>query len=421
MRKLLITATILAPAAASAGGYLIPSSNARDLALSGATVADQSGAESVFLNTAALAGQEGLAISASGELLYNQTEWSDPSLGSASLNTQANLPPNVAISYGRKLAHDRAWGVGVGVGVPAGGSLVWPDGWPGQERIQSVKQQVWAIGGGAAFQPLPFLKLGATYVRYQAVEELHQEINYLDHFGDAGLTMSGGGNTFGLAAEVKVPQIPLRFGVNYTRSANLDLSGHVHFAGVPAAFQTLLHDQGATQTMLVPDVVFAGAAYDLLPNLTIMGAYSFEHWSSYEEDKFIGDDVLPDGSQFSVTVPRSYKNAHVIRVAGEWKQLPFLPQLTGRVGVLRSISDQPTETLSPTLTDASSTAFSIGAGYDIMPALRVDLGYSHAFFDTVTATGPDAFQGTYKTGVDLISLGINWRTDLGLGSGAPAK
>jgi len=57
---------------------------------------------------------------------------------------------------------------------------------------------------------------------------------------------------------------------------------------------------------------------------------------------------------------------------------------------------------------------SIGAGYEVTPVFRVDFGYQHAWFDNVTATGMDAFPGTYSTHVDLFSLGINWRTDLGM-------
>src|SRR5438309_1279994 len=102
-----------------------------------------------------------------------------------------------------------AWGAGVGFGAPAGGSLKWPKACPGREAIQSVDQKVVVIGGGVAFQPQPFLKLGATYLRFQATEELHQSINYLDHYGDAGLAMSGGANSFGVAAEVQVPTVPL--------------------------------------------------------------------------------------------------------------------------------------------------------------------------------------------------------------------
>jgi len=401
MRSLFIAATLLGPAAAHAGGYVIPNETARDLALSQAAVADQTGAEAVFLNTAALAGPEGINISASGEILVNRTDWSDPNLGKASMDAQVNTPPAIAISYGSKLPDGMAWGAAVGMHVPAGGSLEWPDGWQGQESIKSVKQLVFAFGGGAAFQPSPYIKVGVNYVRFQATEELHQAINYLDHYGDAGIAMSGGANGFGAGLELRVPNVPLSFGAMYSHSADLHIKGDAHFTDVPVPFQPLLHDQGVKEVLPIPAVFFVGAAYSVMPNLKIMAAYNFEGWSSYKSDKFEGADG------FTVEVPRDYNNAHVIRAAGEWKEVA--PGLTLRLGGLRSISDQPRETLSPSLTDASSTAFSLGAGYNIMPQLRIDLGWQHAFFDKVTAKGDEAFPGSYKTMVDLVSLGVNWR------------
>jgi long-chain fatty acid transport protein len=346
-------------------------------------------------------------VSANGELLVNRTDWSDPSLGSASLLPQANTPPAAAISYGQKLDNGMAWGGGVGVDVPAGGSLVWPNGWAGQQAIQSVKQQIFAIGVGGAFQPIPELKIGAAYLRYQVAEELHQSINYLDHFGDAGLAMSGGANCFSLGAEFKVPTVPLTFAATYKHSADLTLSGNAHFTNVPPAFTAMVHDQGVTEDLTIPNEFWVGAAYEVYPNLKVMAAYDFERWSVYKSDTFVGSDG------FTVSVPRNYNNAHVIRAAGEWQNTPFLPELTLRAGLLRSISDQPTDTISPSLTDASSWAVSVGAGYEVVRGLRIDLGYQHAFFDSVTSTGPDAFPGTYKTQVDLLSLGLNWRSDLG--------
>jgi long-subunit fatty acid transport protein len=407
MRTLIIAATILAPAAAHAGGYLIPSAAPREVALGQAAVADQTGAEAVFLNTAALAGQEGVGVGVAGEYLSNRTDWSDPMLGSASLEGQVNTPVGAAIAVGGKLENGMGWGIGLGFGVPAGGSLVWPTGWPGQEAIQSVKQQVFAFGGGVALQPAPYLKVGVNFVRFQAAEELHQSLNYLDHYGDAGLSMSGGGNGFGLAAELRIPNVPLAIGATYTHKAQIDLEGEVHFEAVPPAFTALLHDQAVTGKILIPHVFVIGAAYEAMPNLKLMGGYEFENWSVYTDDTFVGS------SGFTVTVPRNYNDAHVIRAAGEYEKLSFAPQLTLRGGVLRSISDQPRDTLSPSLTDASSWAVSVGGGYNIKPNLRLDIAYQHAFFDEVTAEGIEAFPGTYKTQVDIISLGLHWRSDAG--------
>src|SRR5215510_1300402 len=246
MRTLIITATILAPAAASAGGYLIPNSDPRALAVAQAAVANETGASAVTLNTAALAGQEGLDIAIAGEILNNRTEWSDPNLGSASLS-EVTMPPALAISYGAKLPHDQAWGIGIGFGVPGGGALKWPTGWPGQETITTVDQRLLAFQVGGAFQLLPSVKIGASYIRFQGTEEFHNSLYFLDHYGDAGLALAGGGDSFGVAAEFHVPKIPLSFGATYTHSSELSLSGHVHLTNVPPAFQTTLHDQDFTK------------------------------------------------------------------------------------------------------------------------------------------------------------------------------
>src|ERR1700757_2438366 len=101
--RYLIAALLLAPAAVFAGGYAIPNEDPRDLALSQSTVAAQNGPEAAHTNPAALAGQKGLAILGSVEMLYNITTWSDPGLGQSTLQPKANFPPELAVSYGNTL------------------------------------------------------------------------------------------------------------------------------------------------------------------------------------------------------------------------------------------------------------------------------------------------------------------------------
>lgn len=407
MRTYLIAATLLAPAVASAGGYIIPNGSPREIALSQAAVANQTDATATFMNAASLAGIDGLDLSLGDTLLLNHTDWSAAGYGSASLKTQANVPPSLAIAYGQRVANGMRWGIGGGLDVPAGGSIVWPDGWAGAESIQSVKQLVFALHASAGFEPIPGLRLGAGYVRFLAQEELHQSVNYLDHSGDAGLAMAGGANGFNLAADVRIPNVPLRLGINYSHSSNLELSGHAHFESVPLALQGLLHDQPVTETLTIPKVFYAGASYEVRPGLTVMGSYNYEGWNVYKSDKFVGADG------FIVEVKRNYNNASVYRLAAEWKRPDFLPKATLRLGMLRSLSDQPAETVSPSLTDGSSWAVSLGGGFDVTPALRVDVGYQRAFFDTVTSQGAEVLPGEYKTAVDLIAIGVNWRMDVG--------
>src|SRR3569832_1197047 len=167
MRKLILATSLLLPATSYAGGYNIPNEIARDLALSSATTASQTGPEALFINEAELAGQDGLAIAASGEILVNRTTWSDEGQ-SASLIPQYNTPPSGTIGFGKHLNKDMALGLAVGVDLPAGGALVWPNGWQGQEYIQTVDQKVFRIGAGVGFQPIPAIINKTTNNRYRA-------------------------------------------------------------------------------------------------------------------------------------------------------------------------------------------------------------------------------------------------------------
>lgn len=406
MRKLILATSLLAPASAFAGGYLIPAENTRDLGLSSADVADAEGAGALFTNTSELAGPEGLQLNLSGEILQNRTTWTDPKLGSSSLVPKYAPPLSAAASFGKHLDNEASFGIGAGVDVPAGGNIFWPNGWQGQESIQSVKQQVFRIMGGVGVQPFKYLKIGASYQRFQATEELHQSLNYLDHEGDGGLGLSGGANSFGLAIDIYVPKIPLRIGASYTHSSKFELEGSVHFTNVPPSFTPLIHDQSVTEDLKIPKVLYVGAAYDVQPNVTLMAAINFEGWGVYHEDHFVGSDG------FSVTVPRNYREAHVYRGGLEWNMIGVPVDV--RISGLRSISSQPKDTVAPSLTDGNSWAGALGLGISPAKTFRIDVAYQHAIFDKVTATGTETLPGSYSTHVDIFNVGLTFKSDLGL-------
>jgi long-chain fatty acid transport protein len=404
--RTLIAALLLAPAAALAGAYAIPNENARDLALSQSNVAAQNGPEAAHFNPAALAGQKGLAISASLEMLYNRTTWSDPALGTATLQPHASLPPEAAISYGNTLPNGMPYGVGLSLMLPGGGALNWPTNWPGSARIQTVDQKVWLSQLSAGIQLHPLFSFGASLLYYRVQEKLSQQLPFLTSQGSAQLGLAGGAATFEVAGQFRAPNdVPLTVAVDYKHQAPLELTGNAHFDNVPPSFAGQLQDQEATEHITAPNVLYVGAAYDLNDNLKLMGSWNLERWKVYGSDTYRGSKGLV------ISVPRNYNNAWIYRFGAEYAKPSFLPALTLRAGFLRSISNQPTDTLSPTLTDGNSWALSVGVGYEVIKGLRADIGYQYAIFDTVTATGPDAFPGSYDTHVHIVSAGLTWRTE----------
>src|SRR3954471_660965 len=254
--RTLIAALLLAPAAAFAGAYAIPNENPRDLALSQSNVAAQNGPEAAHFNPAALAGQKGLAVTVNAELLANRTRWSDPSLGSASLENPFSYPPEAAASYGNTLGNGMPWGVGLSLMLPGGGQLPWPANWPGSTRIQTVDQKVWLSQLSAGIQPHPMFKFGASLLYYRVQEKLEQQLFFGAETGSAQLGLAGGAFTYEVAGEFHGPAgMPLTIAVDYKHQAPLTLEGNAHFEGVPTAFTPQLQDQRATEKITAPNIL----------------------------------------------------------------------------------------------------------------------------------------------------------------------
>src|SRR2546425_8229911 len=129
LHKLLGTAALLLPAAAFAGGYAVPNTNARDLSMAGSLVAGQTDAIAAYVNPAALSGIEGLSVVASGTMIDFRSTCNAPDGNSArESNLKPAWAPSVFASYGGE-GHGVGWGGGAGVDFPFRAGRVWLRGW----------------------------------------------------------------------------------------------------------------------------------------------------------------------------------------------------------------------------------------------------------------------------------------------------
>src|SRR5438445_10521416 len=164
LRNLLAAAALLLPAAAGAGGYAVPNTNARDLAMAGSAVAGQKDATAAYVNPAALAGLDGVSVVANATMIDFRSHWTDPSGNPAtSSNIKPAWPPSAFASYGGKW-NGYGWGVGVGFNIPFGGNVYWPGSWPGRFDIVTVNRRTYAIYLTGGIQPLPQVKVGGGLI-----------------------------------------------------------------------------------------------------------------------------------------------------------------------------------------------------------------------------------------------------------------
>ncbi|HEY6908536.1 MAG TPA: outer membrane protein transport protein [Myxococcales bacterium] len=406
MRNLAALAATLAPAAALAGGYVVPNLNARDLALAGSAVAAQDTAAATYANPAALSKLDGLNLSLDLSLVDFRSTWTDSqnvfNASPVSMIPKGAFPPALYAAYGLPLSSRVKLGLGAGLTIPGGGYVFWPGGWAGRNEIVTVDRKVYGAYLTAGIQVLRQLRLGGGLVYYRTTEHLVRGVNFLSQEGQIELGTAGGAASFDLSAEgTPFASLPLTLSVDYKHQGVQHLEGHAHGSNVPLPLRPGLLDQGVTHTLTYPNQLNLGAAFraPLLPLLVTAG-FTWERFHVYQEDAFVGDRGV------SVVVPRDYRNGYTFRLGGEYQALPILKL---RAGVLRDISPSRTDTLDPSLPDSNATAFSLGVGYAALRNLEIDAAYFHAFYDSITATGIEAFPGTYQTRASIYALNLVWK------------
>jgi long-chain fatty acid transport protein len=410
MRKLIAAiAAILVPAAAFAGGYVVPNINARDIAMGGAAIAAQESASATYSNPAALSRLEGLNLSIGASLIDFRSTWSD-SYGlygpggpadPVTMTPKGTFPPAIYAAYGFKLPRDMRAGVGAGLTVPGGGYVFWPGQWVGRNEIVTVDRKVFGVYLTGGVQVLPQLRVGGGLVYYRTTEHLKQGVNFLDNAGQIELGTAGGAVSYDLSAEVTpIRDLPLTFGIDYKHQGVQTLTGHAHAEGAPLALLPNLLDQGVTHVLTYPNQFNFGAAFQVIPPLLVTFGWTWERFHVYQQDSFVGDRGV------SVIVPRNYKNGYTLRLGAEYE---IFPGLRARAGILRDTSPSRPETLSPTLPDADSTALSLGLGFAVVPNLEVNAAYFHDWQDSITTKGSETFQGTYDTRANIYALSVVWK------------
>jgi len=399
-----ILALVLAvlPAASLANGYSIPNVNPRDLGLSGSAVAAQRDAAAVFANPAALARlDEGLQVAAVAAALDIGMTWNAP-VGPADASTKLHLaPPGGAfVAYGTTIRGNRA-GFGAGFITPFGGNVYWDEGWQGRFRVTTVDRKVYGMYLNGAFQAGPYLRLGGGLVYYRTTEYLRQGVDFTGREGWVEVSASGGAPSFQVALEAQ-PVEAVRLAFTYKHQGVQNLKGDAAFHGVPDEIRPSLPDQSVRHSLTIPSVLDVAAAWQARPDLLVTFTYSFDRYSVYHEDRFVGS------AGTEVLVPRNYGDGYTLRAGAEYR---LSPAIELRAGAERDVSGMKSSTFSPSLPDASSWAGAVGATWRVRPNMTLDAAFFMAVMDRVTASG-SAFAGTYDIRAEIFSLGLTWRPAL---------
>ena len=139
------------------------------------------------------------------------------------------------------------------------------------------------------------------------------------------------------------------------------------FAPSFAAGQAL-GTQNATTSIVMPYQIVAGVAYKLMDNLTVLADWQHTEWSEFQS-LTLSLAVAP-----SVTEQENFGNTDAWRFGLDWQATS---KLAVRLGALRHNGAEPDGSVTPLLPEGNRFEGTAGLGFQLMPALRLDLAYQY--------------------------------------------
>jgi long-chain fatty acid transport protein len=411
------------------GGYQLNEHGARAVGMGGAFVAQASDPSAIYFNPAGMTTLKGIHVLGGFNLIMPSTKFKGVGIMEAvetSAKSQVFTPINV---YGTYQVNDKIT-VGLGIYNPFGLGTEWDNQWGKYSSLpvylgsmKSVKAdiQTWYFNPSFAVKINDQLSVGwgVSYV-YASVTMTKNPLGTTTSL----MEMKGTGSGFNanIGATYK-PMDKLSVGMSYRASTFIDFSGDLIFSGMnvqipglPAGFTYARLFPGGTgkASMPLPGNLQVGAAYEIMPELTVEADFQFVRWSVYKALSIEISPVIPSG-QGTISQEKNWDDGYLLRAGAEYK---FNADITLRGGLILDLTPQPASKTEPMLPDADRTDITLGGSYKINDNLSVDASYMLILFAeknaaTANPTGSSSSSvggvpGIYNSMAHIFSVNVGY-------------
>jgi long-chain fatty acid transport protein len=220
------------------------------------------------------------------------------------------------------------------------------------------------------------------------------------HKSDATTEVSGNNWAYGYHLGLLHAFSPAtRVGINYRSKITHHIDGTAAFSNVPAFAQGTYHTTGAHATVTMPDSLSISAVHEFSPAWTVMGDFTWTHWSRFH-DLTVALDGLPTDSTLE-----NWQNTRRYSLGARYQASA---KLALRGGIAYDQSPVPDATRSPIIPDNNRRWVAFGVNYKMTPRDMLDAGYAHAFMSDSSVNLTDAqkgyLQGTVSSHADVLGL-----------------
>lgn len=427
----LLAGACLLPAATHASGFQIRENSAAMQATSFAG-AGSSGRDLsvVFNNPAAMTLLTRSGAQAVVSLVLPESDFSGA--GSDALGRlatggggEAGDPIPVPAAYLAYAPQGQPWRLGLSVTAPYGLETEYEGDWLGRYSAITSRLETINLNLAGAYELQAGLSLGGGVSLQRAEAKLTNAVDFgallaglrvpgfLPQAADGFAAVEGDDWAFGLnLCLLYEPMAGTRVGLTWRSEIEHTLKGDARFeAPAPvravltaANVQAFQPEAGARADLTTPQTVDLSASQEL-GALTLHGTAAWTDWSTFEEIRVRFDNpAQPDAVD-----RQEWEDTWFFAMGAEYA---LDTDWTLRAGVAYDQTPTNDQFRTPRIADGDRTWLSLGAGWEPLAGLAVDVAYSHLFVDDAridVASGlGNQVAGTFENKADILSVQLRY-------------
>jgi long-chain fatty acid transport protein len=387
-------------------GFAVYTQGASALGQGNAVIAHGDDPTAIFYNPALINKLAGTQVSLGTTLMFPSREFTSDSTGTTAETRDTLFYPSTFYLTHR---FNETVSAGLGIFSPFGLATDWGGDWEGRYITTKSRLQTFTINPVASVRLTPAVTVaaGIDVLVLNATLEKKLRSTALGIPGpafDIGQKFEGDGVGVGYNVGVLF-ELPydIALGASYRSGTRVRVEGDSSASGAPAAIAPLLNSPGNT-LLYLPRQVNAGIAYKGLPSLVVEAGLRWEGWSSFDR---LG--ISLDNGQSQVT-PRNWQDVFGFNVGATYR-LNERVALLG--GYLFGNSPVPDSTFDPSIPDADTHVFSVGADVSL-DRFRLSGSYAYQLLEERVKKNnipvpPGQANGTYDSDIHMIALNLVYR------------
>ncbi len=395
---------LVAPIVSLAGGFQINTQSQKAIGMGGSVTGLALDGSVCFFNPAGMSFLDSNCINAGLSLIIPNTTYLGLYNGSEKMVSQIYSPFYLYATYKLK----SKLSVGLSINNPFGLGTKWDDKWSGRYITQQAKISSTYIQPTLSYKFNNHISFGGGPIVVLGSAKLQKALPIINlNNTEAGLELKGKSTGIGFNAGIFMNFGKLNIGIDYRSKVKLDFkNGDATFSNIPSSLilnNTFPSSTSFNSVINLPSVFSAGLGYKVSEKTKVNLDFNFTGWSVYDSLKF----EFTDNPTLNNSEAKKYKSVIAIRLGAEYK---YTRKLDLRAGIAYDQSPVKDGYLSPELPDANK--FILAGGFTYRVKRHLYFEGSIMFEDVIerkeTSNSNDNFNGTYKSYLYIIGLGLQY-------------